>query len=271
MKKVTNLENKITIKLIIIAISLIGLTILMFVAKKGIETLSPYIYAVIVAISVIVGLYYVKSLMPFKKENQIKKCYETCDYLVIFTVSCLVIQFIFITIVFSAKVDGSSMFPNLYDGDSLLVKVIDESEIDNFDVVVAIYDDRDNNNMLEDETLLVKRVIGKPGDTFYYQNGILYLNGKEISEDYLKDEHGFIFNPTTNRNNPNITDFANREGIIFDAKTNQYIIQEGYYFLMGDNRDVSIDSRSVGLFKANQIVGEVKYRMITLFKWEAIS
>ena len=113
MKKVTNLENKIIIKLIIIAISLIGLTILMFVAKKGIETLSPYIYAVIVAISVIAGLYYVKSLMPFKKENQIKKCYETCDYLVIFTVSCLVIQFIFITIVFSAKVDGSSMFPNL--------------------------------------------------------------------------------------------------------------------------------------------------------------
>ena len=77
------------------------------------------------------------------------------------------------------RVDGHSMDPTLADSEYLLV--INKLPIDRFDIVVA--SETENGKTKE----IVKRVIGLPGETIEYKNDVLYINGKETDEPYLKD------------------------------------------------------------------------------------
>ena len=77
------------------------------------------------------------------------------------------------------RVDGHSMDPTLADSEYLLV--INKLPIDRFDIVVA--SETENGKTKE----IVKRVIGLPGDTIEYKNDVLYINGKETDEPYLKE------------------------------------------------------------------------------------
>ena len=95
---------------------------------------------------------------------------------------------------------------------------------------------------LEDDNggtkLLIKRIIGLPGDTITIENGKVILNGVELQEDYtLEDE---------------------TPGYLVDFE-----VPEGQFFVMGDNRRVSIDSRSeeVGCVDEEQIVGKAFVRL----------
>lgn len=124
-------------------------------------------------------------------------------------------------------VDGDSMNDTLKDGQILLLKKYDKN-FERFDIVVFQYED----------SKLVKRIIGLPGDHVKYEDGVLYING-ELVED--------AFAPIT-RN--------------FDL---QYIgydtVPEGYYFVMGDNRTHSVDSRRIGLIKKEDIDGITSFRI----------
>ena len=77
------------------------------------------------------------------------------------------------------RVDGHSMDPTLADSEYLLV--INKLPIDRFDIVVA--SETENGKTKE----IVKRVIGLPGETIEYKNDVLYINGKETDEPYLKE------------------------------------------------------------------------------------
>ena len=98
-----------------------------------------------------------------------------------------------------------------------------------FDVVICRYPGRGDTNF-------VKRVVGLPGDTVELKDGYLYINNEKIDEPYIQDEYrsGWLntFGPCT--------------------------VPEGHYFVMGDHRNDSNDSRSQGALPRNMIVGHVR-------------
>lgn len=146
---------------------------------------------------------------------------ELIPYVVILLVVVLIRSFIATPVV----VSGSSMDRTLNDGDILLLTKFDK-KYDRFDIVVFDYND----------TKLVKRIIGLPGEHVKYEDGVLYINNKEVA-----DEFGYI---TSN----------------YDLKYLGYdVIPEGYYFVLGDNRTKSSDSRMIGLISEDVIDGVASF------------
>jgi signal peptidase I len=92
------------------------------------------------------------------------------------------------------------------------------------------------------DKLLIKRVIGLPGDKIQIKEGNVYINGKEYEEDYLKDGYTTV--------------------------DGTWKVPKGKYFVMGDNRVVSVDSRyqSVGYVSKSQIQGKVVLRLFPFNK-----
>ena len=115
------------------------------------------------------------------------------------------------------------MYSTLDDKEILLLKKYDKS-YDRFDVVVFNY-----NN-----TKLIKRVVGLPGDTVEYKDNKLYINGKYIKEEFLK-------------NNQETYDFSLED--------------------LGDNRTNSTDSRVIGLVSAEDIEGTTNFVIFPLNKF----
>lgn len=117
-------------------------------------------------------------------------------------------------------VDGSSMLPTLKNGEILLLKKYDKS-IERFDIVVLNYNGQK----------LVKRVIGLPGEKIEYKENKLYINGEEV-----KDVNtGYITND-------------------FSAS-----VSENAYFVLGDNRIDSLDSRLIGEISKERIEGVTSF------------
>ncbi|MBM7314691.1 signal peptidase I [Streptococcus suis] len=158
-------------------------------------------------------------------------------------------------------VDGHSMDPTLLDQEHLIM--VRTTSIQRFDVVVA--SETDTNGK---EKLIVKRVIGMPGDTIRYENDILYINGQEVDEPYL-DQYLAAYSQDKLQSvysyNANFQALA-LESTAFTMDANKYAsftiqVPENQYFLLGDDRLVSQDSRHVGTFSADQIEGEIKLRI----------
>ncbi len=135
-------------------------------------------------------------------------------------------------------VEGTSMLPQLHDGERLLVnkmvyynfQSVDWGHLERGDIVVFWYPKDPSKSY-------VKRIIGLPGETVELRNGKVFINGTELAENYLDEEH--------NRGLPSFT-----------PKT----VDDHYYFVMGDNRDNSSDSRYWGLVPEKYIYGKAFFR-----------
>ena len=137
-------------------------------------------------------------------------------------VEALIIVFVLVNfILLPCVVDGSSMVATLNDGDFGYSFIVTRNlKISRFDIAVIRTDS-------ENKKLLVKRVIGLPGDTIEYRDNMLYVNGEYLEEPYLKDVSTGDFKVT---------------------------LKEDEYYCLGDNRNVSRDSRYYGAFSQEQIV-----------------
>ena len=98
-----------------------------------------------------------------------------------------------------------------------------------FDVVICRYPGRGDTNF-------VKRVVGLPGDTIEIRDGYLYINGDRYEESYISDEY--------------------RSGRL--NTFGPYTVPAGEYFVMGDHRNNSNDSRSQGTISRDMIIGHVR-------------
>ncbi|WP_314577867.1 signal peptidase I [Enterococcus gilvus] len=133
-------------------------------------------------------------------------------------------------------VTGNSMDQTLSQGDMVLMEKF--SKVRRFDVIVF---------QQSDGTIYIKRVIGLPGDEIRYEKDQLYINGNKISESFL----------TNNRNHdhqvsPYTTDFQLEE-LIGEKK-----LPHNEYFVLGDNRRISKDSRSFGTVQSKDILGKAQ-------------
>ncbi len=157
---------------------------------------------------------------------------EIYPYLIIILVVVLIRTFIATPV----RVDGASMYSTLNNGDILILNKLDKS-YKRFDIVVINYE----------KSKLVKRIIGLPGETIDYKDNNLYING-EIVEDVAISRTG---------------DFTLKE--LYDIEK----IPDGYYFVMGDNRGNSSDSRDyrIGLIKKTDIVGTTSIRLFPFNKF----
>lgn len=134
------------------------------------------------------------------------------------------------------EVIGGSMEPTLVDGDNLVVDKISYlfREPKRFEIIVFPYRDRPH-------VYYIKRVIGLPGETIYInEKGYVYADGERIIEDYIKD-------------------YSTDPGLARVPIT----LGEDEYFVLGDNRNNSIDSRStqVGIVHRDEIMGRALMRV----------
>lgn len=142
----------------------------------------------------------------------------------------------------SFHVKGHSMDYTFADGDRVIVSKLSQTfhTIKHGDIVVFKHDEHND---------YIKRVIGMPGDTVEYKNDVLYINGKAIDEPYLKETK------EKNKEGQWLTDDFNLETLL---KTK--VVPENTYFVMGDNRQHSSDSRRLGFIKQNKVYGKVAIR-----------
>ncbi|BDR59774.1 signal peptidase I [Lactobacillus xylocopicola] len=145
------------------------------------------------------------------------------------------------------RVSGPSMQPTFEDGDRLISVRNFEPRRD--DIVILKAPKKAN----DPGALYIKRIIGLPGDTVESKNDQMYINGKKMAQPFLnnsyKKKHTDPRNPYTN--NFNIGSWIS---------TKRKHVPQGHYFVMGDHRDVSSDSRRFGFVKRSEIIGQVKLR-----------
>ena len=135
------------------------------------------------------------------------------------------------------KIPSGSMIPTLLVGDHILVNkfVYRFHPIDRGDVVVFWYPK-------DPSVSFIKRVIGMPDDTVELRNGVLYVNGSRLPETYVR---------------PNFRD---------DESYPPVVVKKGYYYVLGDHRNSSNDSRNWGEVPERYIYGKAFFRFWPLSK-----
>ncbi len=148
------------------------------------------------------------------------------DLLVSAAASLLIIWFLYQPV----RVEGTSMLPRLEDRDRLFINkfVYRFSAIERGDVVVFRYP-RDV------EKSYIKRVIALPGDRLRIEHGQVYVNDKALTENYVPDEY---------RDSRSMVEM---------------VVPENNYFMMGDHRSISSDSREFGPVERNLIYGKAVF------------
>ena len=166
-----------------------------------------------------------------EKYSEKTRVFKVFKELIPYAVIILVVVLIRTFIATPVRVNGESMSNYLKEGDILILNKLDKS-YNRFDIVVV------NVN----GTKIIKRIIGMPKETIAYNSCQLYINEKPI-DDFVKD-------CTTK-------DFS------LSSLYDYLMIPNDYYFVMGDNRDNSSDSRykRVGLIHKDQIEGTVSIRL----------
>ena len=159
---------------------------------------------------------------------------KTVDALIVVAAIAAIIATLLLPVL---EIAGTSMEPNLNDGDIVLLVKTDKLETG--DLCAFYYSNK----------ILIKRIIGTPGDYLWINpDGTVYLNGTELDEPYISEKA------------------LGECDVEFP-----YQVAENHFFMMGDHRETSIDSRSsvIGGIAQDQIIGKILCRIwpLSQFTW----
>lgn len=186
-----------------------------------------------------------KNELRYNEDDERTLLEDILGFIKVFVVSAIVILLFVNFVAHPVRVDGRSMYPTLKDGEFGFTNVggVLLNGVERGDIVVVTMEEEGQ------KTHWVKRVIGLPGETVSCVNDVIYINGKALDEtkyidpDYrqsLVDKFGY-FNKVPNADNTNVEDFE------------EVKLGDDEYYVMGDNRPYSKDSRYVGPVKKSQI------------------
>ena len=186
-----------------------------------------------------------KNELRYNEDDERTLLEDILGFIKVFVISAIVILLFVNFVAHPVRVDGKSMYPTLKDGEFGFTNVggVLLNGVERGDIVVVTMEEEGQ------KTHWVKRVIGLPGDTVSCVNDVVYINGKVLDEtkyiapDYrqsLVDKFGY-FNKVPNADNTNVEDFE------------EVKLKDDEYYVMGDNRPYSKDSRYVGPVKKSQI------------------
>lgn len=186
-----------------------------------------------------------KNELRYNEDDERTLLEDILGFIKVFVVSAIVILLFVNFVAHPVRVDGRSMYPTLKDGEFGFTNVggVLLNGVERGDIVVVTMKEEGQ------KTHWVKRVVGLPGDTVSCVNDVVYINGKVLDEtkyidpDYrqsLVDKFGY-FNKVPNADNTNVEDFE------------EVKLKDDEYYVMGDNRPYSKDSRYVGPVKKSQI------------------
>ncbi|MBV4131189.1 signal peptidase I [Holdemanella biformis] len=186
-----------------------------------------------------------KSELRYNEDDERTLLEDILGFIKVFVVSAIVILLFVNFVAHPVRVDGKSMYPTLKDGEFGFTNVggVLLNGVKRGDIVVITMEEKGQ------KTHWVKRVIGMPGDTISCVNDIVFINGKVLDEtqyidpDYRQscvDQFGY-FNKVPNADNTDVQDFE------------EVKLGDDEYYVMGDNRPYSKDSRYVGPVKKSQL------------------
>ena len=149
-------------------------------------------------------------------------------------IAAMIVFIIFNNYFFIYTIKGKSMENALYNNDRILIKKLHgRFTLSRFDII--IFQNKDKISKL-----MIKRVIGLPGDNIEIKKDNIFINGKTLKQSFLKE--------------------INEREIVKDPKDLSLLrIPENFLYLLGDNRELSKDSRSFGLIEKSQIIGKVLF------------
>ena len=190
---------------------------------------------------------------------------EIRGILLTFIGSIIVLSFINTKVFAMAKVQQSSMENTLYNDEKLILDKLSYNFVkpERGDIIIFLKDEEKGNVLEESHKYIkevtsfnhlsdnrrryVKRVIGIEGDEINISSGYVYINGEKLEELYIKGK-------TYNRD------------IEFPI-----VVGENQFFVLGDNREVSQDSRDFGLINLNQIEGKATFRIFPLERFGSLN
>lgn len=143
--------------------------------------------------------------------------------------SVIVLSYIFVGQLL--EVSGDSMFPTFHDKEQMVAEKLSIKYKDPQRGEVMIF-----QHPTQKEVLIIKRVIGMPGEILTIKDGAVYINGNLLNEPYLKSD-------------------ISTEGNVYIKEGIDFRIPENAYVMLGDNRNKSTDSRYWGPIKKEDMVG----------------
>jgi len=225
--------------------------------------------AILVGLVVVTGIIWLIDSLVWAKQRSIRQGKDPImvEYAKSFFPIILIVLVIRSFIAEPFRIPSGSMLPTLHIGDFILVnkfsygirlpvinkKIIEIGDPERGDVVVFRYP---NNPKLD----YIKRIVGLPGDTVGYFNKIIYINGEEVPNQFKEKSIDLLTLVPIKSELRVETLGEHQHELLVDLSHNklegEIVVPKGEYFVMGDNRDNSQDSRVWGTVPEQNLVGE---------------